>query len=75
MALMHTMRYLRQTEDEHMIKEQQLLFVTVSMVGLLRITGGFHRPFSSTKHVFIMMATFDKVNHVIYWMILTSIAI
>mmetsp|Transcript_26921 Transcript_26921/g.29799 ORF Transcript_26921/g.29799 Transcript_26921/m.29799 type:complete len:119 (-) Transcript_26921:222-578(-) len=44
------------------------------MVGLLRITGGFHRRFSSGKHVFFTMATFDKVNHVIYWMILTSIA-
>jgi len=74
MALMHTMRYLRQTEDEHMIKEQPYCYL-FSMVGLLCITGGFHRPFSSTKHVFIMMATFDKVNHVIYWMILMSIAI
>jgi len=84
MALMHTIRYLRLTEDEHALKLQRYwyllsiyviaILVTVSMVGLFRITGGFHRRFSSGKHVFFTMATFDKVNHVIYWMILTSIA-
>ena len=85
MALMRTMRYLRLTEDERALKLQQYwyllafyviaILVTISMVGLVYINSEFHHWFSLSKQIFLIKATFDKVNHIIYWMILMSIAI
>jgi len=90
LALLRTMRYLRLTEDQHPHKLQRYrwmlgiffgsILTVLAMSALWMFTGGFRRTHTTTtdsskKSSFFTMDTFDRVNHIIYWMVLTSIAV